>query len=117
MEPISNVDRLVLLLRQRLQDRDRLRAGRPAERRPTQKSDPNALTAAQALAAAEDIDERQLRRALIQGLLADQFGERMLNEPRFQQVVDRVTAAIEADEGGRALLERISGELRGNAQM
>jgi hypothetical protein len=113
MEPISNVDRLVLLLRQRLQDRDRLRAGDTAAgHRTAKKSDANGLSAAQALAAAESIDERQLRRALIQDLLSDQFGERMLNEPRFQQVVDRVTTAIEADESGLALLRRISGELR-----
>lgn len=110
MDPVSNVDRLVLLLRQRLQERERLKtapraAGRKAERT-------GGLTAAQALAAIDDVDEHQFRRALIQGLLTDQFGQEMLNEARFQQVVDRVVSAIESDAIGRGLLDRISREIR-----
>lgn len=60
----------------------------------------------------EGVDERQLRRTLVQGLLTDQFGDAMLNEPRFQQMVDRVVHAIEGDESGRALLDRMTAELR-----
>lgn len=111
MDPVSNVDRLVLLLRQRLQERDRTRGpARKADARAQQAA--GGLAAAQALAALEEVDERQLRRALIQGLLADQLGPDLLNAPRFQQVVDRVVGALEADEGGAALLDRITREMR-----
>lgn len=110
MEPVSNVDRLVLLLRQRLQERERLKAAPRTAGRTTGRT--GGLTAAQALAAIGHIDERQFRRALIQGLLTDQFGHEMLNEARFQQVVDRVVSAIEGDAAGRELLDRISREMR-----
>lgn len=111
MDPVSNVDRLVLMLRQRLETRDRTRGpARKADARAQQAA--GGLAAAQALAAVEAVDERQLRRALIQGLLADQLGPELLNAPRFQQVVDRVLGAIEADGSGRALLDRISAEIR-----
>lgn len=111
MDPISNVDRLVLLLRQRIEERDKTRAPAKARGRVPAKS-AGGVAAAQALAAIDDVDDRQLRRALIQGLLRDQFGEPMLNEPRFQQMVDRVVGAIDADEAGRSLLDRLTGELR-----
>ncbi|HYC68858.1 hypothetical protein [Brevundimonas sp.] len=115
MEPISNVDRLVSLLRQRLEERDKTRSSvRPGSRTPQRIA--TGIAAAQALAAVEDIDDRQLRRALIQGLLTDQFGEQMLNEPRFQQMVDRVVGAIDADATGRALLDRLSRDLRAAAK-
>lgn len=109
MDPISNVDHLVLLLRQRLQERARKGAPKAAGRR-SRATD--GLSAAQALAAMEGVDDRQFRRALIQGLLSDHFGQGVLNEARFQQVVDRVVGAIEGDAAGRELLERICREAR-----
>jgi hypothetical protein len=110
MDPISNVDRLVLLLRQRLQERERARGPAKAGRRAAPAT--GGMSAAQALAAIDDVDERHLRRALIQGLLSDQFGSNVINEARFQQIVDRVLGAIEDDDAGRALLDRISKDLR-----
>lgn len=113
MDPVSNVDRLVLLLRQRLREREgakgigRVRSGTTsrAERSGT----------AQALAAIAGVDDRQLRRALIQGLLSEQFGARLVNEARFQQVVDRVVDALESDEEGVALLGRVTKDIRSAA--
>lgn len=112
MDPISNTDRLILLLRQRLQERDRTRSGSKSTSRSDQTKAAGSVSTAQALAAIDGVDERQLRRTLIQGLLSDQFGDAMLNEPRFQQMVDRVVHAIEGDDAGRALLERMTAELR-----
>lgn len=107
MEPISNVDRLVLLLRQRLQERDR--SSKTSRKEREKKS---ALSAATALAAVDSIDERQLRRAIIQGILGDQFGSAMINEAKFQQVVDRVSQAIENDDDARKLLDRVGQDLK-----
>lgn len=114
MEPISNVDRLVLLLRQRLQERERAKGVPKTAGRKPQGS--GGVEAARALAAIGDVDERHLRRALIQGLLSDQFGQGVVNDAKFQQVVDRVVDAIEGDEHGRALLDRISQEMRAAAR-
>lgn len=113
MDPISNVDRLVLLLRQRLQDRSRTAgAARPAARTATGEAPAAGLENLQALAAVEGIDERQFRRALIENILADQFGPDLRNEAKFQQVVDRVSETLENEPGAARLLERVVGDLR-----
>src|SRR5690242_7816440 len=98
MDPISNVDRLVLLLRQRLAERSRLAgSARVAVRPGAPERPPSGIDNVQALAAVEGVDDRQLRRALIQNILADQLGPKLINDAKFQQVVDRVTETIEAD--------------------
>ena len=117
MEPISNVDRLVLLLRQRLQERSRLTgAARTSARSGAQDPPAVGFDNVQALAAVQGVDDRQLRRALIQNILADNLGPKLLNEARFQQVVDRVTETIEGDDGASRLLDRVVGELRAAAR-
>lgn len=105
MDPVSNADRLVVLLRQKLLERART-AGSAGSKTPAQ---PNGV---RALAAIEGRDERQLRRAFIQNLLADQLGQGLINDARFQQVVSRVTEAIEEDDGASGLLSRLVSELR-----
>lgn len=115
MDPISNVDRLVLILRQRLQERAKANASRSERRERSEQEPATGLDNVQAMAAVEGVDDRQLGRALIQSILADHFGPEMLNEAKFQQVVDRVTEAIGEDEGGAQLLSRMVGELRTSA--
>jgi hypothetical protein len=113
MEPISNTTRLVLLLRQRLLERSANAAGgkaRGSSAAPAPRS--SALDTSQALAGVDGIDERQLKRALIQDILADQFGTEMLNQAKFQQVVDNVTATLEDDAGASALLANVVSDLR-----
>ena len=105
MEPVSNVDRLVHLLRQQLSERARsekgaVQTGRSSQRRETRQG----IIAA--LGAIEGVDERVLRRSFIQSLLSEQLGEQFVNDARFQQVVAQVTEAIDADDGARALLDR-----------
>ncbi len=110
MDPISNADRLVILLRQKLQERAKLggaaRAGRKTDLATA------TPTGIEALAAIEGADERPLRRALIQNLLADQLGPALLNDAQFQQIVSRVTEVIEDDPGAAQLLSRLVSDLR-----
>ena len=87
MDPISNADKILLVLRQRLEDRAKSQkrgsggsAGGAVRRSP--------LQTVQAVAATGTATERQLRRLVVQGLLSDQFDEALLNESRFQAVVD-----------------------------
>ena len=113
MDPISNTDRLVLILRQKLLERSkaasRSRAGgKPAAGRPPAGS----LDSVHALASVDGVDDRQLRRALIQAILADQFGGELINEAKFQQVVDRVAETIAGDAESAKLLSRVIGDLR-----
>lgn len=113
MDPISNVDRIAILLRQRLLERAKATGSARSERKSSvQPAEPTPLERAEALATVEGVDDRQLRRALLQGILTDQLGADLINEARFQQVVDRVAETMEADPGAARLLDRIVKDLR-----
>jgi hypothetical protein len=66
----------------------------------------------QQIAAAEGVDERQLRRALVQNLLTEHFGPSLLNDGQFQQIVSRVTGVIEQDVEASNLMAQVLSELR-----
>ena len=114
MDPISNADRLVLLLKQKLQERTRTAAGRAGKKQQAEAQAPPAapVSAAQALASVDGADEGPIRRAVIQNLLADQFGPALINDAQFQQIVSRVTEAFEEDPGASQLLARLIAGLR-----
>jgi hypothetical protein len=117
MDPISNVDRLVLLLRQRLDERARAERGE-ADEVGRRQSEP-ALTgpdALRALASVEGVDDRQLKRALIQNLLAEALGPGLINDAGFQQVVEQVTETLDAEPASAQLLARVAQDLRAAAR-
>lgn len=114
MDPVSNVDQLVMLLRQRLLERSKSTASPRKSGFPSSTKPPFATV--QALAAVESLDDRELRRALVQHILADRFGRPLINDARFQQVVDKVTETMQRDRGASRLLERMVGELRASAR-
>jgi hypothetical protein len=114
LDPINNVDRLVLVLRRRLEERARLAAGGAATRKP---ADPAlARTSLEALAAVETVDDRQLRRALVQNILAEHLGPELINEANFHQVVESVTQTIEREPACAELMGRALKELRASAR-
>ena len=115
MDPVSNVDQLVLLLRQRLLERSRTQSASDA-RRSAAKRPANPLETVQALAAVEGMEDRDLQRAFVQSLLTEQFDSRLINDAKFQQVVDRVTDALNDDTGTSRLLGRLMDELRASAR-
>jgi hypothetical protein len=112
MDPISNADRLALILRQRLQERSRTSAERKGRKEADRGGRPEAADQVRAVAAMDGADERQQRRALVQAMLADQFGRELINEPEFQQVVDRVVETIESDSSSAELMGRVLGDLK-----
>jgi hypothetical protein len=96
--PISNSDRLVRQLRQRLEKRARTQAAVPStrvgaiEERP-QSSAQEAFTNL----ARGGLQREGLRRLLIEQLLLDQFGSDVVNDASFQQLTDRVTQMMQSD--------------------
>ena len=86
--------------------------GRPDSHKATEETRASGLGHVQAMAALEGVDDEQLKRALVQDILADQFGPTLLNDAKFQQVVDRVTDAMKRDSGLSQVLSRVVGELR-----
>lgn len=111
MEPVTNTSRVAALLRQRLLERFRAKGtGKAAG------ASSGEVGALHALAGAPDVDERHLKRALVQDILSDELGSQLLNEAQFQQVVEKVIAALEDDEGSSKLLATVITDLRSNAR-
>jgi hypothetical protein len=110
VEPISNADRLVLLLRQKLEER--ARAGTAARTVERAKSSVEPPAGVRALATVEGVQERDLRRAVIQDLLAEQLKPVPINDAQFQQIVSRVTDTIEEDTEARSVLSEVVEALR-----
>jgi hypothetical protein len=111
MEPISGTDRLLALLRQKLEERSRSGTATRSAGRSSQKESHAEPVGVQALAAIEGHDERQLRRAVVQQLLAEHFGPALINDANFQQIVSRVADAIEEEVSTGALLSRLIADL------
>ncbi len=113
MDPISNADRLVLLLRQKLEERAKAGiAVRSDGKAKAGTRSAGEASGVRALAAVEGVDERSLRRAVVQNLLADEIDPELINDAQFQQIVTRVTEAIEEDANASGLLARVVSDLR-----
>lgn len=113
MDPISNANRIAMLLRQRLQERSKAAAAARAGRAGVGGSGDTARKGAvRSPDVVEALDDRRLRRALVEDILVDQLGSGLINDAKFQQVVDRVADAIAADADGAAVLARVMADLR-----
>lgn len=113
MDPISNVDLLVLQLRRRLQEKT---VGKPrAASGPRPGAEPQGMKSVYALAAVRQVSDHQLKRALLQHLLCDFFGEELINDAKFQNVVDQVGQIIDRDPALAKLMARAVSDLRGAA--
>ncbi|MBY0563052.1 MAG: hypothetical protein K2P58_02600 [Hyphomonadaceae bacterium] len=112
MTRISNVDQILLLIQAHL---DRLEKSKKSSR--TDRSRRAAFAArpplerVRELAAADSASQSELARALIAALLAQEFGNELANDIRFQDLIDRVNDALTADEHASALLASAIGQL------
>lgn len=112
MESISKGDLFVALLRQRLAERAQTQSARRKPAAGKHKTDSAPRTSVAALAAQAGADDPHLRRAIIEQLLGDRLGDRLVNEARFQQIVDQVTDIIADDEDLGGLLAEVMREVR-----
>lgn len=104
-----------MLLRQRLQERSKsAAAGRSGRRDLPGAADAPRKGGVRGASAIEALDDRRLKRALVENILVDQLGAGLINDAKFQQVVDQVTEAIESDTDGALLLARTIADLRAN---
>lgn len=108
MTRITNVDQVLLLIRQQLQRlsgngaaarKTRATAARGSQRQ-------SALGRLAALSRLEDLPEGELEHSLVRALLADEFGEGLANDPRFLRVAGEVSRIIAADEEASSLLKQ-----------
>jgi len=107
MTRITNAEQVLTLLRAHLE------RARRAERKHTapRRARPGPLERVQQLASAEGLSETELARALIAGLLTEEFGSDLAAEPRFQSVVEDVRQVIDRDNAARTLMRRALAQL------
>lgn len=101
------------MLRQRLEERARAGARQGAKRGGSPQPQVGGI---RALAAVEGVEDRQLRRALVQNILAEQFGSDLINDAKFQQVVEGVLQTIDQDAACGGLMDQAVLELRSAAR-
>ncbi|WP_448661544.1 hypothetical protein ACG3SL_12850 [Sphingomonas sp. CJ20] len=113
MTSIGNVDQVLLLLREQLQRTGRNRgASRRGRTAASGASSARPLDRVRALAALDTLDEEELRRAMVRGLLAEQFGEAVANDPALIAIVDQVSRIIGETLEGRQLMDRALAHLK-----
>jgi hypothetical protein len=115
MTRISNVDQVLLLLREQLQRTGKKRATGARSR--TGRADPAAarpLDRVRGLAALDALNEEEVRRAVVRGILTEEFGEGVGNDAALQRIVDDVVRIIGEAPGGSDLLNRAVAQLREN---
>ena len=112
MTQITNAEQVLLLLRSHLQRTQRARKkdmkARPAA---TGEVREGALERVHHIAVADGFSEADVSRALISGLLAEEFGSAVANDQKFQVIVDDVLQVIGRDEDARQLLKRAVDQL------
>jgi len=105
MTRITNADHVLLLLRNHLERTQKERRKRTkAQTSEREKAQSSPLQRVERLAGADGMPESEIRKALISGLLAEEFGEAVINDPQFNQLVDDVLGIIERDADAGALL-------------
>ena len=113
MDPVSNANRIAMMLRQRLEERSRAGAAARSGRKQAKGSDDVAgRSGVRGSEAIEALDDRKLKRVVIEQILVDQFGPALVNDASFQQLVDQVTEAIESDADGALTLSKALAEVR-----
>jgi hypothetical protein len=110
---ISNVDQVLLLLREQLERASRHRGAERSDKAVrTQNVTARPLERAKALAAFDGMEPNEVRRTVVRGLLVEAFGEGAANDPAFQAVVDDVFRIITEMPGGSALIDQAVDQLR-----
>lgn len=111
MTRIGNADQVLLLLQDQLERLRRTRSGPSAGAAPA--ATPAPLDRARALAARAGISEDDGKRALVRGLLVQQLGEAIGNDPAFASMAADVARIIGESDDGAALLDRALAVLTG----
>jgi hypothetical protein len=108
MTLITNADQVLMLLRSHL---ERVQRSSNSRRTASGKAKTGPVQRLRQLAPTEEFAEADIARALIAGLLSEEFGPELAAEPRFHAMVEDVRQMLDRDETGRALLRRAIGEL------
>lgn len=113
MTRIGGADHVLLLLSEKLQSARRRKAAGSERSVATTNASPRDRLAA--LAALSDLPEREFRRAVVRGLLAEQLGEDLVLDSAFEAAALEVSRILEDTPETRELIERAAAQLLGSA--
>jgi hypothetical protein len=102
MTRITNVDQVLMLVRQQLQRMDK--TGRPRRSKTSAERREPALGRVEEITRNGDLSEEELGHTLVAALLVDEFGETVANDPKFQQMIGEVHRIIVEDTHARQIL-------------
>lgn len=113
MTRISASDHIIILLRQKLERAAALKKGGKSQKSgELAGKDGSNIHRVRALAQMEALGDEDIDRSLVQGLLLEEFGEALVNDPKFQQLVSRIVDLLANDDAGKALLGAARRDLR-----
>lgn len=102
----------MILLRQKLERAAELKRGQKSRSvTNASRSDPSSVLRIRALAQIDGLSDEDIERSIIQGLLVEELGEALVNDPKFQQLVSRITELLVADVAAKSLLAAARQEL------
>lgn len=84
------------------------KAGRTAR-----KGDPRPVERLRAMAGFDALGDDERRRAVVHGLLTEELGEAVANDPAFAAVLDEVLRIVGDMPGGHELIDRAATAMRG----
>lgn len=107
MTRITHADQVLMLLRTHLERSARAHEAKRSKSSPRGKSERrSAVARVQDIAAATTLGEDEIERVLLSGLLEEEFGSGLVNDPNFQELVDKVRSAINQDPASQTLLRQ-----------
>ena len=109
MTRITNSDQIMRLLRSQIDKIDRDKK-KPAGVKGTQRSSP--LELVKSLAQDENQSQSTVKNALIIAILAEQFGEDLVNDPNFRGMTNKLTKLLSEDRETDAILEASISDMR-----
>lgn len=113
MDAISSRDVFVALLRQKLAERAARKRDKTTENQTSANAAPEqSATDLSALTAKSGAADRELRRVIIEQLLSSRFDGQLVNEPRFQQILDQVSEQIAADPELCVMMDAVMRDIR-----
>ncbi len=113
MNPVSNTDRIVRQIRQRLEERSKAAIAtktNSADRIPLRGS--AAVKAITSPIANAGVEENHLQRLIVEQLLVEEFGVKLANDAKFQQIIDRVTQSMVTDVSVKSLMREVIDQIR-----
>lgn len=113
MTRITNTDQVILLLKNQLQKMDKTgkkKIGKSSVSKKATEKTP--LSRVSAMNNDSGLSNEEVHRALIGGILTEEFGTGFANDPAFQKLIDDVLNAITHDTKGKDLLGSAMAQLK-----